>query len=208
MNHWDGRVHPMRPRGSSGVWELFLPEIREGAVYKYEIVGPNGNLLPLKADPYAFRGELRPHTGSVVANLETHNWRDSSWLANRRTKNWLESPISIYEVHLGSWRRVPEEKDRWLTYRELAAQLIPYVKDLGYTHIELLPIMEHPFDGSWGYQTLGYYAATSRFGGPADFQEFVDRCHQEGIGRSEEHTSELQSHSDLVCRLLLEKKKI
>ncbi|HEY1422305.1 MAG TPA: 1,4-alpha-glucan branching enzyme, partial [Candidatus Acidoferrum sp.] len=182
MNGWDGRVHPMRPRGSSGIWELFLPEIAEGAVYKYEILGPHGNLLPLKADPYAFRGELRPKTGSVVTNLASHQWQDSAWLDQRKQKNWLECPISIYEVHLGSWHRVPDDKDRWLTYRELADQLIPYVKGLGYTHIELLPIMEHPFDGSWGYQTLGYYAATSRFGTPADFQEFVDRCHQAGIG--------------------------
>jgi 1,4-alpha-glucan branching enzyme len=182
MNGWDGRVHPMRPRGSSGIWELFIPEVAEGAVYKYEILGPHGNLLPLKADPYAFRGELRPKTGSVVANLASHEWRDSAWLEQRTQKNWLESPISIYEVHLGSWRRVPEDQNRWLTYGELADQLIPYVKSLGYTHIELLPVMEHPFDGSWGYQTLGYYAATSRFGPPADFQEFVDRCHQENIG--------------------------
>jgi len=182
MNHWDGRVHPMRPRGSSGIWELFLPEVAEGAIYKYEILGPNGNLLPLKADPYAFQAELRPNTGSVVANLNSHKWADSGWIAHRQQKNWLESPISIYEVHLGSWRRVPEDHNRWLTYRELADQLIPYVKQLGYTHIELLPIMEHPFDGSWGYQTLGYYAATSRFGSPADFMYFVDRCHQEGIG--------------------------
>ena len=182
MNHWDGRVHPMRPRGSSGIWELFLPEVGEGAVYKYEIVGPRGNLLPLKADPYAFRGELRPDNGSVVGNLQSHQWNDAAWIAHRQQKNWLESPVSIYEVHLGSWRRVPEDHNRWLSYRELADQLIPYVKELGYSHIELLPIMEHPFDGSWGYQTLGYYAATSRFGTPADFQEFVDRCHQAGIG--------------------------
>lgn len=182
MNHWDGRVHPMRPRGSSGVWELFLPEVGEGAVYKYEIVGPRGNLLPLKADPYAFRGELRPDNGSVVGNLQSHQWNDAAWIAHRQQENWLESPVSIYEVHLGSWRRVPEDHNRWLSYRELADQLIPYVKELGYSHIELLPIMEHPFDGSWGYQTLGYYAATSRFGTPADFQEFVDRCHQAGIG--------------------------
>jgi 1,4-alpha-glucan branching enzyme len=182
MNHWDGRVHPMRPRGSSGIWELFLPEVGEGAVYKYEIVGPRGNLLPLKADPYAFRGELRPDNGSVVGNLQSHQWNDAAWIAHRQQKNWLESPVSIYEVHLGSWRRVPEDHNRWLSYRELADQLIPYVKELGYSHIELLPIMEHPFNGSWGYQTLGYYAATSRFGTPADFQEFVDRCHQAGIG--------------------------
>ncbi len=182
MNRWDGRVHPMRPRGSSGIWELFLPEVGEGAVYKYEILGPNGNLLPLKADPYAFQAELRPNTGSVVADLHSHQWTDSAWIAQRQQKNWFESAISIYEVHLGSWRRVPEEHNRWLTYRELAEQLIPYVKQLGYTHIELLPIMEHPFDGSWGYQTLGYYAATSRFGSPADFMYFIDRCHQGGIG--------------------------
>jgi len=182
FNGWDGRVHPTRARGSSGIWEIFLPELAEGAVYKYEIVGPDGNILPLKADPYSFRSELRPKTGSVVARLDHHKWNDASWISERAQKNWFESPISVYEVHLGSWRRVPEEKDRWLTYRELGDQLIPYVKGLGYTHIELLPIMEHPFDGSWGYQTLGYFAATSRYGSPAEFMEFVDRSHQAGIG--------------------------
>jgi 1,4-alpha-glucan branching enzyme len=182
FNRWDGRVHPMRARGSSGIWEIFIPELNEGAIYKFEIVGPEGNVLPLKADPYAFRSELRPSTGSVVAGLQTHRWNDADWLSQRSGKNWFQSPVSIYEVHLGSWRRVPEDHDRWLTYRELADQLIPYVKDLGYTHIELLPVMEHPFDGSWGYQTLGYFAATSRFGSPTEFMEFVDRCHQAGIG--------------------------
>jgi 1,4-alpha-glucan branching enzyme len=182
FNHWDGRVHPMRARGSSGIWELFVPDLTEGAIYKYEVIGPHGNMLPLKADPYAFRAELRPNTGSVVANLETYRWKDFDWLDHRSKKNWLDSPISIYEVHLGAWRRVPEEHYRWLNYRELGDQLIPYVKDLGYTHIELLPIMEHPYDGSWGYQTLGYFAATSRFGTPAEFMEFVDRCHQAGLG--------------------------
>ncbi|HXY25430.1 MAG TPA: alpha-amylase family glycosyl hydrolase, partial [Candidatus Acidoferrum sp.] len=182
FNHWDGRVHPMRARGSSGIWEIFIPELTEGAIYKFEIIGPHGNMLPLKADPYAFRSELRPSTGSVVANLETYLWNDSDWLSQRAHKNWFQSPISIYEVHLGSWRRVPEDKFRWLTYRELADQLIPYVRDLGYTHIELLPVMEHPYDGSWGYQTLGYFAATSRYGTPTEFMEFVDRCHQAGIG--------------------------
>ena len=182
FNRWDGRVHPMRSRGSSGIWELFLPELTEGAVYKYEIIGPDGNILPLKADPYAFRSELRPNTGSVVASLDHHRWNDAHWIKERSQTNWFESCISIYEVHLGSWRRVPEEKDRWLTYRELGDQLIPYVKNLGYTHIELLPVMEHPFDGSWGYQTLGYFAATSRYGSPAEFMEFIDRCHQAGIG--------------------------
>jgi 1,4-alpha-glucan branching enzyme len=182
FNRWDGRVNPMRFRGSSGIWELFLPELGEGTVYKFEIVGRNDVVLPLKADPFAFSAELRPNNGSVVARIDKHHWRDSDWMIQRIHKNWLESPISVYEVHLGSWRRVPEQGSRWLSYRELADQLIPYVKDLGYTHIELLPIMEHPYDGSWGYQTLGYFAATSRFGSPTDFMEFVDRCHQAGIG--------------------------
>jgi 1,4-alpha-glucan branching enzyme len=182
FNRWDGRVHAMRPRGSSGIWELFIPELGEGAVYKYELLGPQGNLLPLKADPYGFRSELRPNTGSIVAALDHHQWQDHAWLARRAATNWHQSPVSIYEVHPGSWRRVPEQGERWLTYSELADQLIPYVKDLGYTHIELLPIMEHPFDGSWGYQTLGYFAATSRYGSPADFMAFVDRCHKAGLG--------------------------
>jgi 1,4-alpha-glucan branching enzyme len=182
FNHWDGRVHPMRFRGSSGVWELFVPELGEGAIYKYEIVSHEDVVLPLKADPYAFSSELRPNNGSVVARIDKHHWSDSAWIEQRSHKDWLGSPISIYEVHLGSWRRIPEEHNRWLSYRELADQLIPYVKDLGYTHIELLPIMEHPYDGSWGYQTLGYFAATSRFGSPTEFMEFVDRCHETGLG--------------------------
>jgi 1,4-alpha-glucan branching enzyme len=182
FNRWDGRVHPMRARGSSGIWELFIPDVGEHTVYKFEIVGPQGDVLPLKADPYAFSAELRPNTGSVVANLDKHQWQDGDWMTQRSQRNWLEQPITVYEVHLGSWRRMPEDHNRWLTYRELGDQLIPYVKDLGYTHIELLPIMEHPFDGSWGYQTLGYFAATSRYGSPAEFMEFVDRCHQAGLG--------------------------
>jgi 1,4-alpha-glucan branching enzyme len=182
FNGWDGRVNPMRSRGNSGIWELFIPEFGEGVIYKYEVVGPQNNVLPLKADPYGFRSELRPNNGSVVAQLDKHPWKDADWLQNRSTRNWLEQPISVYEVHLGSWRRMPEENNRWLSYRELADQLIPYVKELGYTHLELLPIMEHPYDGSWGYQTLGYFAATSRYGSPTDFMEFVDRCHQAGLG--------------------------
>jgi 1,4-alpha-glucan branching enzyme len=181
-NRWDGRVNPMRYRGSSGIWELFIPELGEGNIYKFEIVGPQDTVIPLKADPFAFASELRPRTGSVVARLDRHEWKDAEWMTARPQKSWLESPISIYEVHLGSWRRVPDDHQRWLSYRELADQLVPYVKRLGYTHIELLPIMEHPYDGSWGYQTLGYFAATSRFGWPTDFMEFVDRCHQAGIG--------------------------
>jgi 1,4-alpha-glucan branching enzyme len=182
FNGWDGRVHPMRSRGTSGIWELFVPELGEGTVYKYELVGPKNNILPLKADPYGFAAELRPNNGSVVARIDKHSWSDAEWMNQRGAKNWLEQPITVYEVHLGSWRRIPEENNRWLRYRELADQLIPYVKELGYTHIELLPIMEHPYDGSWGYQTLGYFAATSRFGSPTEFMEFIDRCHQAGLG--------------------------
>jgi 1,4-alpha-glucan branching enzyme len=182
FNRWDGRVHPMRHRGSSGVWELFLPGLDEGVIYKFEIRSNVGELPMLKADPYGFYAELRPKTGSIVANIDRYTWGDATWMAARGQRNWLESPISIYEVHLSSWRQFPEEGHRWLTYRELADHLIPYVKQMGYTHIELLPIMEHPLDASWGYQTLGYYAVTSRYGSPADFMYFIDRCHQEGIG--------------------------
>ncbi len=182
FNHWDGRVHPMRARGSSGIWELFVPDVGECTIYKFEIVGPRGTVLPLKADPYAFCAELRPNTGSVVARLDKHQWNDADWITQRGQRNWLDQPITVYEVHLGSWRRIPEDRNRWLSYRELGDQLIAYVKELGYTHIELLPIMEHPYDGSWGYQTLGYFAATSRYGTPTEFMEFVDRCHQAGIG--------------------------
>ena len=182
FNQWDGRVHPMRHRGGSGVWELFIPGLHEGMVYKFEI-RPNVGALPfLKADPYAFYSELRPKSGSVVANLDRYTWGDAAWMAAREQRNWFEAPISVYEVHLGSWQRAWEEGTRWLTYRELTERLIPYVKQMGYTHIELLPVMEHPFDGSWGYQTVGYYAATSRYGSPEDLMFFVDHCHQEGLG--------------------------
>jgi 1,4-alpha-glucan branching enzyme len=182
FNRWDGRVHPMRSRGNSGVWEIFVPELADGVIYKYEIRSRLGELPFLKADPYAFEAELRPKSGSVVATLDGHEWNDNAWMNARTKREWLAEPISIYEVHLGSWRRVPEENNRWLTYREIADQLIPYVRQMGYTHIELLPVMEHPFDGSWGYQTIGYFAATSRYGKPKDFMYLVDRCHQENIG--------------------------
>ena len=181
-SRWDGGVHAMRSRGSSGIWELFVPDLTEGAVYKYEILSAQGELLALKADPYGFGAEVRPKTGSVVTRLEGYEWGDGEWMHERAKRNWFESPISIYEVHLGSWQRVSEEGNRWLSYRELAERLIPYVKQMGFTHIELLPVMEHPYDGSWGYQTLGYYAATSRFGTPQEFMEFVDRCHEAGLG--------------------------
>jgi 1,4-alpha-glucan branching enzyme len=182
FNQWDGRISPMRNRGPSGVWELFVPGLAEGAIYKYEIRPMSGGYPLLKSDPYGFRSELRPNTGSIVARLDHHIWNDSGWIDWRARNDWLSSPISVYEVHLGSWRRAIEEGGRWLTYGELADQLIPYLKRMGYTHIELMPVMEHPFDGSWGYQTLGYFAATSRFGSPDDFMTFVDRFHQAGIG--------------------------
>jgi len=182
FNSWDGRVHPMRNRGASGVWELFLPELDQGALYKFEIISRAGDLLEAKADPYGFAAELRPKSASVVCNIDGYRWNDSEWLGVRASRDWLHAPMSIYEVHAGSWRRNDVEGNRWLSYRELAEQLIPYVKQLGYTHIELMPIMEHPLDASWGYQTVGYYAVTSRYGTPADFMYFVDRCHQEGVG--------------------------
>jgi 1,4-alpha-glucan branching enzyme len=182
FNAWDGRVNPMRNRGSSGVWEIFLPQLDEGTVYKYEILSRVAGQLSVKSDPLGFAAEMRPKSASIVWELDRYTWNDSGWIYSRATRDWLHSPMSIYEVHLGAWRRKADEGHRWLTYLELADELIPYVKRMGYTHIELLPIMEHPFDGSWGYQTVGYFAATSRFGTPTDFMRFVDRCHQEDIG--------------------------
>ncbi|HEV3088273.1 MAG TPA: 1,4-alpha-glucan branching protein GlgB [Candidatus Elarobacter sp.] len=181
-NDWDGRVHPMRLRREAGVWEIFLPGVEPGARYKYELLGPNGALLPLRADPFAFRGEKRPANASVVTAPSAYEWHDEAWLQVRGEKQRRDAPIQIYEVHLGSWKRVPEDGDRFLTYRELAEQLVPYVKDLGFTHIELLPITEHPFDLSWGYQTTSWFAPTSRFGEPDDFRAFVDAAHAAGIG--------------------------
>jgi 1,4-alpha-glucan branching enzyme len=182
FNSWDGRVDAMRNRGASGIWEIFIPGLDEGALYKFEILSRAGNHLGLKSDPYGFAAELRPKSASVVCDIGRYRWNDSAWLAARASRDWLHSPMSTYELHAGSWRRNHKEGDRWLTYRELAEQLIPYVKQMGYTHIELMPIMEHPLDASWGYQTIGYYAVTSRFGSPSDFMFFVDRCHQEGLG--------------------------
>ncbi len=181
-NAWDGRVHPMRLRRECGVWEIFLPGIGAGARYKYELLGPRGELLPLRADPFGFKSEKRPANASIVAAPPAHRWSDDDWLATRVARHRREAPIQIYEVHLGSWRRIPEQGDRFLTYRELAEQLIPYVVGLGFTHVELLPITEHPFDLSWGYQTTGWFAPTSRFGEPDDFRAFVDAAHRAGIG--------------------------
>ena len=182
FNGWDGRRHPMRQRGSSGVWELFVPGLKEGEVYKYEVKSRFSPAVGQKADPCGFYAELRPRSGSVVFNLDRYLWQDDSLMAERARLNILERPMSIYEVHLGSWKRVPEEGDRFLTYKEFSEQLVSYTKEMGFTHIELLPVMEHPLDASWGYQTLGYFAATSRFGTPEEFMYFVDTCHQQGIG--------------------------
>jgi 1,4-alpha-glucan branching enzyme len=182
FNRWDGRRHPMTNRGATGLWELFIPDLPEGTLYKYEILSRENGALLVKADPYAHAAELRPRTASVVCDLSRYAWHDQAWMAARAQWNPLTAPLSIYEVHLGSWMRVPEEEHRWLTYTELAQKLIPYVKELGYTHLELMPVTEHPFDGSWGYQSTGYFAATSRYGHPEEFMAFVDAAHQAGLG--------------------------
>jgi 1,4-alpha-glucan branching enzyme len=182
FNDWDGRRHPMRRRFEAGIWEIFLPGVSAGAAYKYEIKSADGRLLPLKADPLAFRSEPPPRTASVVHGCPRRSWNDSEWLGGRELAQTRAAPISIYECHLGSWARVPEEGNRYLTYGELADRLVPYVRDMGFTHIELLPISEHPFDGSWGYQPIALYAPTSRMGTPEEFCRFVERCHHEGIG--------------------------
>ena len=201
FNEWDGRKHQMR-RLSNGIWDLFIPELKVGTHYKYEIKNYDGHIYE-KSDPYGFQQETRPKTASIVTDLDTYAWQDDEWMEKRRQTDPLTQPVSIYEVHLGSWLHessatpallpdgtpepvvtVAELKPgaRFLTYRELAARLIPYVKELGFTHIELLPVAEHPFDGSWGYQVTGYYAVTSRYGTPEDFMYFVDQCHANGIG--------------------------
>ena len=182
FNRWDGRRHPMRVRGLTGIWELFIPGLSEGTLYKFEVKSKYKGIMTEKADPYAFHTELRPKTASVVWDISKYKWQDHEWMEKRAERNWLEAPVSIYEVHLGSWGRVPEENNRWLTYRELAHTLIPYAKDLGYTHIELMPISEHPLDESWGYQTVGYFSCTSRYGKPEEFMYFVDQCHGNGLG--------------------------
>ncbi|HEX2493561.1 MAG TPA: 1,4-alpha-glucan branching protein GlgB [Steroidobacter sp.] len=181
FNCWDGNRHLMQPRGSSGVWELFIPDIGPGALYKFEIIAAQGRLL-MKADPYGFQMQLRPDNASMVADLSGFSWNDAEWLARRREWNPLRSPISIYELHPGSWRRSWHRKPAFLTWDELADQLIPYVLEMGYTHIEVVGVAEHPFDGSWGYQVLGHFAPTARHGSPQDFMRFVDRLHTAGIG--------------------------
>ena len=181
FNGWDGRYHPMRKLLGSGVWEIFVPDAREGAHYKFEIKGSHGGLL-LKSDPYAFYGQHGRETASMVFDLNRYKWADEEWLEKRAKTEWHKRPVAIYEVHPGSWARHFEQGNRYLSYIELADALIDYVVDMGYTHIELMGIAEHPFDGSWGYQVTGYYAPTSRYGNPDEFRHFVDRCHQRSIG--------------------------
>ncbi len=201
FNYWDGRKHQMRKLGN-GVWELFVPGLDYGTHYKYEVKNYAGHIYE-KTDPYGFQQEVRPKTASIVTDLDSYQWNDQEWLEKRRHRDALKQPVSVYEVHLGSWMHgdwnnpghdahgnvIPpvaaadlKPGARFLTYRELADRLIPYVKELGFTHIEVLPIAEHPFDGSWGYQVTGYYAATSRYGSPEDLMYFIDQCHQNGIG--------------------------
>jgi len=182
FNGWDGRLHPMRSLGASGVWEIFLPGVGEGQRYKFELRSNVRGELLLKCDPFGFAFEVPPLSACIVSRND-YSWSDGEWMEQRKKRNaWLQRPVSVYEVHLGSWMRIPEEHNRYLTYQELAARLIPYVKEMGFTHIELLPVMEHPFAGSWGYQVIGFYAPTSRFGSPHDFKAFVDECHRHDIG--------------------------
>ncbi|HEY8118941.1 MAG TPA: 1,4-alpha-glucan branching protein GlgB [Methylophilaceae bacterium] len=180
FNRWDGRIHPMRAHGSSGVWEIFIPGLQLGELYKYEIRNRHTGSILTKTDPYGFSFEKRPGTASKVTALGQHKWQDKAWLKARAEWDWLHAPFNCYEVHLGSWRR--NEHGRFLNYRELASQLVPYVKEMGYTHIELLPVSEHPLNESWGYQTTGYFGVTNRFGTPDDLRFFIDACHQAHIG--------------------------
>ncbi len=181
FNDWDGRRHAMRLHPANGLWEIFVPGVGSGEKYKFELLDRNGHLLPLKNDPFGHYHEPPPGNASIVF-ASRYQWSDYEWMRRRSAAPALDRPISIYEVHLGSWRRRPEDGDRYLSYRELADELVAYVKDMGFTHIELLPVSEHPFDGSWGYQPIGMYAPTHRFGNPDDFRYFVDRCHAAGIG--------------------------
>ena len=180
-NSWDDRTHAMRKHVPSGIWELFVPELGPGELYKYRIKAANGEHHE-KCDPYGFAAEVPPKTASVVTELDNYTWSDDDWLEQRRTENQLEKPMSVYEVHLGSWRKDWDRENGWYNYRELAHQLVEYCHQQGYTHLELMPVSEHPFTGSWGYQTVGYFSATSRYGSPEDFMYFVDHCHQNGIG--------------------------
>jgi 1,4-alpha-glucan branching enzyme len=182
FNQWDGRAHPLRNLGASGLWEIFLPGMAEGERYKFEIISKHGARL-LKSDPFAFASEHAPNTASVTSHFGRYAWRDTPWMDRRRQQGTnLDVPMSIYEIHAGAWKRKPEEGNRRLYWPELAAELVPYVERMGFTHIELMPMLEHPFDGSWGYQTTGYFTPSARYGSPDDFRYFVDECHLHGIG--------------------------
>jgi 1,4-alpha-glucan branching enzyme len=181
FNNWDKSSHPLRPKGQSGIWEGFIPSVTKGTLYKYYLVSHRRGYHVEKADPFAFHTETPPKTASIAWDLD-YSWRDRAWMEKRHAHNALDAPISIYEMHLGSWQRVPEEENRYLSYRELAPRLADYLKQLGFTHVEFLPIMEHPFYGSWGYQLTGYFAPTSRYGTPQDFMYLIDYLHQHDIG--------------------------
>ena len=182
FNYWDGRRHIMRRRGATGVWEIFVPGVGEGAHYKYEIIGHEGMMQPLKADPVGFGAQHPPETASVVRDIRGYGWKDGDWMAHRAGNNARTAPISVYEVHLGSWRRRMGEGGRPLSYKEAAEELVGYASDMGFTHLELLPVSEFPFDGSWGYQPVGLFAPTIRFGPPHEFRDLVDAAHRAGLG--------------------------
>ena len=181
FNKWEGRSFQMQPRGDNGIWELFIPEIGEGTLYKFRLTGLQGRAID-KCDPFGFQAEVPPRTANIVTNLDSYTWNDSGWMEQRTESNCLRQPISIYEVHLGSWRQKHTNTNGWMNYRELAHELVDYCKQTGFTHLELLPVSEHPYTGSWGYQTVGYYAATSRYGRPQELMYLVDYCHQHGVG--------------------------
>jgi 1,4-alpha-glucan branching enzyme len=181
FNSWDASKHPMVFSAQSGLWTCFIPKLADGTIYKYYVQGHNGYAAE-KCDPMGFAAEMRPKTASVVWNLDKYTWSDAKWQDQKMKANATDAPISIYEVHLGSWARVPDDGNRWLTYREMAETLVPYVVKMGFTHVEVMPVSEHPLDASWGYQTTGYFATTSRFGTPEDFMHLVDTFHQAGIG--------------------------
>ncbi len=182
FNHWDGRRHPMRSRGPSGLWEVFIPGLAHGELYKFEIKSRYHGYMVTKTDPYGFFHEMRPRTASVVWDINNFEWSDAEWMARRGKTQSLDAPLSVYELHLGSWRRKADDGNTWLSYRELADELVRYLDGLGFTHVELMPMNEHPFDGSWGYQTTGYFAPTSRFGTPDDFMYFINTLHRHGYG--------------------------
>ena len=181
FNHWNGRYHQMRSLGASGVWELFIPGLEEGAKYKFEIGTAQGYPF-LKTDPYGTCFESPPNNASIVRNVDTYEWEDADWIQRRASTDWLTQPVAIYEMHVGSWKRVVEDANRPLSYRELAGELVEYLEEMQYTHVQFMPLAEHPFDGSWGYQVTGFFAPTYRFGPPEDFMYLVDTLHQHGFG--------------------------